>query len=100
MTNLTEEYGRNKITFININENESDDELIIEANEKKESIEEIRKRTIIYLKSSKYMILSKVNFKIKNSHLVEFNDKNSIDKIMVKKNKIYFKGKKLKMIKI
>ena len=111
VVNITEEYGRNKITLIDINESESEDESIKGTNEKKkESHEEIRKRTIFVksygekIKESNlseifkgYGIISKVKFKNKNSALVEFNDKNSIEKIKDKKNKIYFKGKKLKI---
>ena len=47
MANITQKYRRNKITFIDISESESEDELIIEINkEKKESPEVIRKRNI------------------------------------------------------
>ena len=109
MANITEEYGRNKITLIN--ESESEDVSIIEINKKKkESPEEIRKRTIFVksygekIKESNlyeifkgYGSISKVKFKNKNSVLVEFNDKNSIERIKDKKNKIYFKGKQLKI---
>ena len=109
MANITEEYGRNKITLIN--ESESEDVSIIEINKKKkESPEEIRKRTIFVksygekIKESNlyeifkgYGSISKVKFKNKNSILVEFNDKNSIERIKDKKNKIYFKGKQLKI---
>ena len=43
MANITEKYPRNKITFIDISESESEGELIIEINEeKKESPEGIR----------------------------------------------------------
>ena len=48
MVNITQKYRRNKITFIDISESESEGELIIEINEeKKGSPEEIRNRTII-----------------------------------------------------
>ena len=109
--NIDEEYKRHKITFININVSESEDEPIKETNEKKkESPEAIKKRTIFvksYGKKIKesnlseifklYGTISKVKFKTQNSVLVEFNDKNSIDRIMGKKNKIYFNGKQLKI---
>jgi len=41
------------------------------------------------------MVYIKIKFQNKNSVLVEFNNKNSIDKIIDKTDKIYYKGKKL-----
>ena len=111
MANITENYGRNKITFIDISESESEDESIIETHEKKkESPEEIRKRTIFVkyygekIKESNlyeifkvYGSISKVKLKSKRAGLVEFKDKNSINRIMNKKKNIYFNGKQLKI---
>ena len=103
MANITENYGRNKITFIDISESESEDESIIETHEKKkESPEEIRKRTIFVkyygekIKESNlyeifkvYGSISKVKLKSKRAGLVEFKDKNSINRIMNKKKNIF-----------
>ena len=111
MANITENYGRNKITFIDISESESEDESIIETHEKKkESPEEIRKRTIfvkyygekikesnLYEIFKEYGSISKVKLKSKRAGLVEFKDKNSINRIMNKKKNIYFNGKQLKI---
>jgi len=110
MANITEKYRRNKITFIDIGESESEDDSIIETNEKKEeSPEEIRERTIfvkcygekinesnLYEIFKGYGTISKVKLKSKNACLVEFNDKNSINRITNKK-KIYFNGKQLRI---
>ena len=43
----------------------------------------------------KYGEISKIQLKSEYSCLVEFDNKNSVDKIMVNKNKIIFKGKGL-----
>jgi hypothetical protein len=102
MVNITQKYRRNKITFIDISESESEDELIIEINkEKKESPEVIRKRTIfvkyygekinefnLYEIFKIYGSISKIKLKSKNVGLVEFNDKKSINRITNEK-KIY-----------
>ena len=109
---ITEKYRRNKITFIDINESESksEDELLIEKNEeKKESPEEIRNKTIfvryygekikesnLYGIFKKYGSISKVKLKSDHDGFIEFNDKNSFNRI-TNKNNIYFKGKQLKI---
>ena len=101
MVNITQKYRRNKITFIDISESESEGELIIEINkEKKESPEVIRKRTIfvkyygekinefnLYEIFKIYGCISKVKLKSKNVGLVKFNDKKRQNKFLEKKRK-------------
>lgn len=98
---------RKNITYLTISDSESEDESIIPITE---SINEERKKRTIYARVlakqkinesdisqifDKYGEISKIQLKSDYSCLVEFANKNSVDKIMVNKNKIIFKGKGL-----
>ena len=98
---------RKNITYLTISDSESEDDSIIDSTEK---INEERKKRTIYARVlvkqkineseisqifDKYGEISKIQLKSEYSCLVEFDNKNSVDKIMVNKNKIIFKGKGL-----
>jgi len=98
---------RKNITYLTISDGESEDDSIIDSTEK---INEERKKRTIYARVlvkqkineseisqifDKYGEISKIQLKSEYSCLVEFDNKNSVDKIMVNKNKIIFKGKGL-----
>ena len=98
---------RKNITYLTISDSESEDDSIIDNTE---NINEERKKRTIYASVlakqkinesdisqifDKYGEISKIQLKSEYSCLVEFDNKNSVNKIMANKNKIIFKGKGL-----
>ena len=87
-------------------DSESNDESIINTTE---IINEEKKKKTIYTRAfnqrlnesdlfqifNKFGMIAKIELKTQYSALVEFCDKSSVDKIMSKKKKIFFKGKNL-----
>ena len=107
-TKTRKKNNRQTITLVDldISDSESNDESIIETQEKMN--EEKKKRTIfvkifkqrlhesdLFQIFNKYGPVSKVELKTQYSGLIEFFDKSTVDRIMSNKKKIFFKGKNL-----